>query len=350
MSIYASEAGWWAARPMHVLILGGVFERFPTLHYCLAENGAWWVPDLRERMDAKWVGDHNTRKFGTEVFRGGLTMKPGDYIDRNCWLGASTMHQTEIDRRYGIGIDNLMWGNDFPHPEGTWPHTREWLRMRFHDVPVDETRKILGLNAVDCYGFDPVALAPLVERIGPTVDDIHGGELEDTVEDGLMPSTITDFTDKVAVVTGGASGIGKGICEELAKDGASVVIADVEKHAIDKAVEELSPLGDVSGIQTDVSKADSVEALAEAVYDKYGVCHLLFNNAAIGAPGANVWDTTPNDWTWTFTVNVFGVAYGIQSFVPRMLAGGEPGYIINTSSGDGAIGPMPMASIYAASK
>ncbi len=165
-----------------------------------------------------------------------------------------------------------------------------------------------------------------------------------------MASTITDFKDKVAVVTGGASGIGKGICEELLKDGAKVVIADVEKAAIDKAVEELSPLGEVSGVQTDVSKADSVDALAEAVYQKYGVCHLLFNNAAIGAPGANVWETTPNDWTWTFTVNVFGVAYGIQSFVPRMLAGGEPGYVINTSSGDGAIGPMPMASIYAASK
>jgi NAD(P)-dependent dehydrogenase (short-subunit alcohol dehydrogenase family) len=165
-----------------------------------------------------------------------------------------------------------------------------------------------------------------------------------------MASTITDYTDKVAVVTGGASGIGKAICEELLKAGAKVVIADVEKGAIDTTVEELSSLGEVSGVQTDVSKPDSVEALAEAVYQKYGVCHLLFNNAAIGAPGANVWDTTPNDWTWTFTVNVFGVAYGIQSFVPRMLAGGEPGYIVNTSSGDGAIAPMPMASIYAASK
>jgi NAD(P)-dependent dehydrogenase (short-subunit alcohol dehydrogenase family) len=165
-----------------------------------------------------------------------------------------------------------------------------------------------------------------------------------------MPSTITDFKDKVAVVTGGASGIGKGICEELLKDGAKVVIADVEKSAIDRAVEELSSLGEVTGIQTDVSKSESVDALADAVYQKYGVCHLLFNNAGIGAPGANVWETTPNDWTWTFTVNVFGVAYGIQSFVPRMLAGGEPGYIVNTSSGDGAIAPLPFASIYASSK
>ena len=169
-----------------------------------------------------------------------------------------------------------------------------------------------------------------------------------------MPSTITDYEGKVAVVTGGASGIGKGICEELAKDGAKVVIADIEQHAIDAAVKEISGngsgAGEISGVQTDVSRPESVEALADAVYERYGVCHILFNNAGVGAPGANVWDTTPNDWRWTFQVNVFGVAYGIQSFVPRMLAGGEPGHIVNTSSGDGAIGPLPMASIYASSK
>ena len=101
-------------------------------------------------------------------------MKPSDYLDRNCWLAASTMHQVEVDRRHAIGVGNLMWGNDFPHPEGTWPHTRDWLRMRFHDVPEDETRLILGLNALDVYRFDAEVLAPLVERIGPTVDDLHG--------------------------------------------------------------------------------------------------------------------------------------------------------------------------------
>jgi hypothetical protein len=65
-----------------------------------------------------------------------------------------------------------MWGNDFPHPEGTWPHTREWLRDAFHDIPVDETAQILGLNAAEMYGFDVEALRPLADRIGPTAADL----------------------------------------------------------------------------------------------------------------------------------------------------------------------------------
>ena len=70
-AIYATEAYWWAARPLWALILGGVFERHPTLRYVLAENGAWWVPDIIKRMDSKWEGDHATRKFGPAVFRAG---------------------------------------------------------------------------------------------------------------------------------------------------------------------------------------------------------------------------------------------------------------------------------------
>jgi NAD(P)-dependent dehydrogenase (short-subunit alcohol dehydrogenase family) len=90
--------------------------------------------------------------------------------------------------------------------------------------------------------------------------------------------------------------------------------------------------------------------VADASYDAYGAVHVLCNNAGVGPPSAEPWATTPNDWRWTFGVNVFGVAHGIQAFVPRMLASGEPGHVVNTSSTDGPIAPMPMASVYAASK
>ncbi len=158
------------------------------------------------------------------------------------------------------------------------------------------------------------------------------------------------FQEKVAVVTGGASGIGKALVRQLLAAGAKVVIGDVEQGALDAAVEELSAGGEVSGVVTDCSSAESVDALAAAVYEKYGVCHLLFNNAGVAAPSANVWETTPNDWKWVHGVNVMGVVHGIQSFVPRMIEGGEEGHVINTSSGDGGISPLPFQSVYASSK
>jgi predicted TIM-barrel fold metal-dependent hydrolase len=172
IGIYAAEAWWWAARPFWVLVLSGVFERHPTLRYSIAENGAWWVPDIVKRMDEKWIGGHNTRKFG-DVFKQGLTLKPSEYVKRNCFFAASTPGVDEIDRRRDIGIDNLMWGNDLPHPEGTYPHTRKWLTERFRDVPEDETRKILGLNAAGIYGVDTAVLKEVAERIGPPVEEVH---------------------------------------------------------------------------------------------------------------------------------------------------------------------------------
>ncbi len=171
--IYAAEAGWWAARPLAVLILGGIFERHPRLRYSMAENGAWWVPDQIRKMDEKWVGGHNTRKFG-DAFREGLSMKPSEYLDRNCFFAASTPGVDDIERRHLVGVGNLMWGNDLPHPEGTFPYTRFWIRERFGDLPDDETRRMLGLTAATVYGVDTAALAPLVERIGPTFDEVHG--------------------------------------------------------------------------------------------------------------------------------------------------------------------------------
>ena len=131
-----------------------------------------------------------------------------------------------------------------------------------------------------------------------------------------------------------------------------MVLADVESGRLDQAVGELTRAtgAAIAGVPTDVTDPASVEALAEAAYERFGAVHVLINNAGVGAPSAKVWQTTPNDWRWVHAVNVFGVAHGVQSFVPRMLASGEPGHIVNTSSGDGAINPMPGASVYAASK
>ena len=102
---------------------------------------------------------------------------------------------------------------------------------------------------------------------------------------------------------------------------------------------------------TDVSSADSVEALAADVFAHEGACHLLFNNAGVtSGGGGRPWEQEANDWAWCFSVNVFGVANGMLSFVPRMIESGEPGVVVNTSSMDGGIAPVPYASVYASSK
>ena len=162
---------------------------------------------------------------------------------------------------------------------------------------------------------------------------------------------LTDLRDRVAVVTGGANGVGRGIVEALLEDGARVVIADIEEPVLDRTVAELSGRGDVTGIPTDVSDFAAVDALAAQVYERHGACHLLFNNAGVTSGGSGLpWEQEPNDWKWCFGVNVFGVANGVLAFVPRMIASGEPGVVVNTSSGDGGIAPVPYASVYAASK
>lgn len=160
-----------------------------------------------------------------------------------------------------------------------------------------------------------------------------------------------DLSGKVAVVTGGAAGIGRGITEALLEEGARVVIADVEQPVLDLAVKELAETGAVRGVVTDVSSAASVEALAADVFEQEGACHLLFNNAGVtSGGGGRPWEQEPNDWAWCFSVNVFGVANGVLAFVPRMIASGEPGVVVNTSSMDGGIAPVPYASVYASSK
>jgi len=160
-----------------------------------------------------------------------------------------------------------------------------------------------------------------------------------------------DFRNKVAVVTGGASGIGRALVRALLEQGMKVVVADVEESALKQAVEELAAGGgEVSGVVTDVSSFDSVKVLADQVYDTHGACHLLCNNAGVSVANLNIWETEPTDWAWVHGVNVRGVVHGIQAFVPRMIAGGQEGFVLNTSSGDGGISALAEQSVYASSK
>jgi len=159
-----------------------------------------------------------------------------------------------------------------------------------------------------------------------------------------------ELRDRVAVVTGGASGVGKALAKALLGEGMKVVLADVEAPALRATAEELSQLGDVTSQVTDVRDFAALESLADHTWDTFGGCHLLCNNAGVSVAQLKVWETTPSDWEWVHGVNVRGVVHGIQAFVPRMIAAGEEGLVLNTSSGDGGIAPLATQSVYASSK
>jgi NAD(P)-dependent dehydrogenase (short-subunit alcohol dehydrogenase family) len=161
-----------------------------------------------------------------------------------------------------------------------------------------------------------------------------------------------DFSGRVAVVTGGASGIGRAIGARFARAGATVVLLDVEAGALDAAVAALRAEGaDASGVVCDVTKWESVGAAEREVVARHGRVHLLFNNAGVGAhEDVPIWELPLNDWRWVLAVNVWGVIHGIKAFVPGMLAHGEPGHVVNTSSGNGGLIVVPTTPSYSASK
>lgn len=158
---------------------------------------------------------------------------------------------------------------------------------------------------------------------------------------------------KTAVVTGGASGVGRAMCELFARQGMNVVMADIEVSALEASSEALRDQGlSVIGIEADVTSPESMADLESESREQFGNVHLLCNNAGVGIKEAQrrIWTLTPNDWKWGFSVNVFGIANGIRAFVPNMLAHGEPGHVVNTSSGNGGLASMPTTPIYASTK
>lgn len=141
-----------------------------------------------------------------------------------------------------------------------------------------------------------------------------------------------DLVDKVAVVTGAASGIGKATAAAFAAEGMRVVLADIEEGALQATAAELDQAGyTVLAVVTDVSDSASVESLAARTVDEFGGVHVVHLNAGVAA-GGPVWMLSERDWAWVLGVNLWGVIHGVRSFVPRMLSQGGAGHIVNTAS------------------
>jgi NAD(P)-dependent dehydrogenase (short-subunit alcohol dehydrogenase family) len=155
-----------------------------------------------------------------------------------------------------------------------------------------------------------------------------------------------EFKDKVAVITGAASGIGRGMAESFAAAGMKIVLSDIEQPALEKTTALLTAAGaDILAVVTDVSKADDIDRLAERALDRYGAVHVLCNNAGVGVgAGTMSWTCTLNDWGWILGVNLMGVIHGIRTFLPIMIKQDTEAHIVNTASFGGLVASTTLYS------
>jgi predicted TIM-barrel fold metal-dependent hydrolase len=172
--IMIAEVPFYSQRPFLNVLLGGVFERFPRLNFVMTEMGCAWLPPLLSRLDDLLAGIRKHGAIGELRFSGDMVLPKSatEYFHQNCWVGVSFPSRADVAAREAIGGDRYMWGSDYPHDEGTFPYTREHLRQVFAGTSPDVMRQILGGNIARLYGFDLDALAPVAERVGPTVEEL----------------------------------------------------------------------------------------------------------------------------------------------------------------------------------
>ena len=145
------------------LIQGGVFDRYPQMKVVFSEVRSDWLPDTLAYLDERFEKESSLTK-----------LKPREYFERHCYVAPSSPRPSEMQQRREIGIDRMLLGIDYPHVEGTWPNTWDWLRSIFTDFSEEEARKFAGLNAIGLFNLDEAYLTGIAERIGPEIGDIVG--------------------------------------------------------------------------------------------------------------------------------------------------------------------------------
>jgi predicted TIM-barrel fold metal-dependent hydrolase len=188
--IFFVEAGFFSHRALWMLIFAGVFERYPNLKLILTEGGSDWLPGVMRILDHQYhkmdpdsrtgFGAVSRTEKGKNVVRdtfGGMSLlpkSPSEYYKQNVWIGSSFITPREVAMRHDVGVDKIMWGNDYPHREATYPYTRECLRYSFSDVDPSEVAAMVGGNAAHVYGFDMDLMRTVAVDIGaPTVAEVQ---------------------------------------------------------------------------------------------------------------------------------------------------------------------------------
>jgi predicted TIM-barrel fold metal-dependent hydrolase len=167
----AFDLSYFAKRPFFQLIAAGVLDRHPRLKYCVTEIHTASLPGLFQEADHQSMGFAGFQRKGFEL-------TPSEYWYRHGFVAASMLSKHEAQQRHAIGIHNLMFGSDYPHPEGTWPNTLTVQRYVLGGIPEQELRPILGENAARCFGFDLAKLQAVADRVGPAVADLAQPNVE----------------------------------------------------------------------------------------------------------------------------------------------------------------------------
>ena len=234
------------------------------------------------------------------------------------------------------GLGDRVWAREW---EREW--AREWDRVWDREWDREWAREWARRPVAEILRSTvPVASRPQWLRFGAHSDRCPAGPQPPT--EGVFDMEI--LRDRVAVVTGGASGIGRAMARRFAAEGMHLVIADINAERLAESAAELRSTGrEVTEVVLDVSRAEDIAMLADTAFDRYGDVAILCNNAGV-TKRARSWELTLDDWTWVLGVDLWSVIHGVRTFVPRMLTQGAPAHIVNTSSVTGLMPLIDMAS------